>query len=95
MTPVCLLALINVDLDPDSQMNVWLRSAANHQWNLNQKTPATPREAEIDGRMRAPASTIDPGKRKALLGPGDRLGPGSHALPRKYERPDGGLTGIS
>src|SRR4029434_9736670 len=33
--------LLTVDLDPTAQMNVWLSSAENHQWNPSQKTPAT------------------------------------------------------
>lgn len=61
----CLLGLINVDLDPSAQMNVWLSSAANHQWNPEQKSPATPWEAEIDRLMRRQASTTDANKRKA------------------------------
>jgi peptide/nickel transport system substrate-binding protein len=52
----CLLGLTNLDLDPSAQMNVWLSSAENHQWNPNQKQPATPWEAEIDKLMRAQAS---------------------------------------
>jgi peptide/nickel transport system substrate-binding protein len=52
----CLLGLTNLDLDPSAQMNVWLSSAANHQWNPNQKQPATTWEAEIDKLMRAQAS---------------------------------------
>jgi len=24
---------VNTDLDPNSQMNIWLSSAENHQWN--------------------------------------------------------------
>lgn len=63
----CLLGLVNVDLDPSAQMNVWLSSASNHQWNPNQKSPATPWEAEIDRLMRAQASTADPNKRKAYF----------------------------
>ncbi|MBI1791933.1 MAG: ABC transporter substrate-binding protein [Acidobacteria bacterium] len=63
----CLLGLVNVDLDPNAQMNVWLSSAANHQWNPNQPSPATPWEAEIDRWMRAQASTLDPKKRKAAF----------------------------
>ncbi|HEY7393112.1 MAG TPA: ABC transporter substrate-binding protein, partial [Bryobacteraceae bacterium] len=62
-----LLGLTNVDLDPDGQMNLWLSSSANHVWNPNQKSPATPWEAELDRLMRAQASTIDPAKRKALF----------------------------
>jgi len=60
----CLLGLVNDDLDPNTQMNIWLSSADNHQWNPNQKTPATPWEAEIDRLMREQASTLDPRKRK-------------------------------
>jgi peptide/nickel transport system substrate-binding protein len=63
----CLLGLANVDLDPNLQMNVWLSSAANHQWNPNQKSPATSWEAEIDRLMRAQASQPDPLKRKRLF----------------------------
>jgi peptide/nickel transport system substrate-binding protein len=61
----CMLGLINVDLDPNGQMNIWLSSSANHAWNPNQKAPATPWEAEIDRLMRSQASTIDPARRKA------------------------------
>src|SRR5579872_3074608 len=63
----CLLGLTNYDLDPNSQMNVWLSSASNHQWNPNQKHPATPWEAEIDRLMEAQASTIDRARRKAYF----------------------------
>ena len=60
----CLLGLVNNDLDPDSQMNVWLSSAENHQWNPRQKAPETAWEAEVDRLMRAQASAMDPNKRK-------------------------------
>jgi peptide/nickel transport system substrate-binding protein len=60
----CLLGLVNDELDPNAQMTVWLSSADSHQWNPNQKTPATAWEAEIDKLMRAQASTLDPKKRK-------------------------------
>jgi peptide/nickel transport system substrate-binding protein len=63
----CLLGLVNDDLDPNAQMNVWLSSAQNHQWNPGQKSPATPWEAEIDRLMRAQASTLDAGKRKLFV----------------------------
>jgi peptide/nickel transport system substrate-binding protein len=63
----CLLGMINTDLDPNSQMNVWLSSADQHQWNPNQKTPATPWEAEIDRLMRLQASTLETRKRKAYF----------------------------
>jgi peptide/nickel transport system substrate-binding protein len=60
----CLLGLVNTDLDPDSQMNIWLSASENHQWNPKEKTPETQWEAEIDKLMRAQASTMDASKRK-------------------------------
>lgn len=59
-----LLGLVNVELDPNAQMNVWLSSSDEHQWNPKQKTPATPWEAGIDRLMRAQASTMDDKTRK-------------------------------
>ncbi|HEY6349701.1 MAG TPA: ABC transporter substrate-binding protein [Candidatus Angelobacter sp.] len=60
----CLLGNVSGDLDPNSQMNIWLSSSENHQWNPSQKTPATPWEAEMDTLMRAQASSGDEHKRK-------------------------------
>jgi peptide/nickel transport system substrate-binding protein len=60
----CLLGFVNGDLDPNSQMNVWVSSADNHQWNPKQKSPATAWEAEIDKLMHAQASSADNRKRK-------------------------------
>jgi peptide/nickel transport system substrate-binding protein len=60
----CLLGFQNVELDPNSQMAVWLSSSDNHQWNPNQKSPATAWEAEIDKLMRAQAASGDEHKRK-------------------------------
>ncbi|HLJ85954.1 MAG TPA: ABC transporter substrate-binding protein [Candidatus Angelobacter sp.] len=62
----CLLGMLNADLDPNSQMNIWLSSEPNHQWYPSQKTPATPWEAEIDRLMRAQASATDDHQRKEL-----------------------------
>ena len=59
-----LMAFTNVDLDPSAQMNIWLSSAANHQWNPSQKTPATPWEAEIDKLMAVQVGSQDRAKRK-------------------------------
>ena len=59
-----LLGLTNVGLDPNEQMNVWLSSSENHQWNPQEKSPETPWEAEIDRLMRAQASSADARKRK-------------------------------
>jgi len=63
----CLLGMQNVDLDPNGQMNVWLSSAANHQWNPNQATPETSWEAEIDRLMRQQAAALDERRRKSLF----------------------------
>jgi peptide/nickel transport system substrate-binding protein len=60
----CLLGLVNDDLDPNAQMNVWLSSSENHQWNPSQRTPATAWEAQIDTLMRAQAATLDVNQRK-------------------------------
>ena len=59
-----LLGLTNVGLDPNEQMNVWLSSSENHQWNPQEKVPETAWEAEIDKQMRAQASSSDAKKRK-------------------------------
>jgi peptide/nickel transport system substrate-binding protein len=59
-----MLGLTNVGLDPSEQMNVWLSSSENHQWNPQEKTPETAWEAEIDKLMQAQASAGDAKKRK-------------------------------
>lgn len=69
----CLLGLTNVDLDPNGQMNVWISSSSNHQWNPNQKSPATAWEAEIDELMRLQASTANTNQRKQLFDKVQRL----------------------
>jgi peptide/nickel transport system substrate-binding protein len=61
----CLLGLVNTDLDPNSQMTVWLSSGEDHQWNPSQKTPATAWEAEIDKLMREQATLANDKLRKA------------------------------
>jgi peptide/nickel transport system substrate-binding protein len=61
----CILGLVNTDLDPNGQMNVWLSTGENHQWNPSQKTPATAWEAEIDKLMREQASAATEKERKA------------------------------
>ncbi len=62
-----LLGFVNVDVDPNGQLNIWPSSAPQHAWNPNQRTPATPWEAEIDKLMTAEASATDPAKRKAAF----------------------------
>jgi peptide/nickel transport system substrate-binding protein len=62
-----LLGLTNVGLDPNEEMNVWLSSSENHQWNPSEKAPETSWEAEIDHLMREQASSADSKKRKAAF----------------------------
>lgn len=62
-----LLGLTNVGLDPNEQMNVWLSSGDNHQWNPLQKSPETAWEAEINRLMQAQASATAFAKRKAAF----------------------------
>jgi peptide/nickel transport system substrate-binding protein len=60
----CVLGLVNTDLDPNGQMNVWLSSGEDHQWNPSQKSPATAWEAEIDKLMREQATAPTEKERK-------------------------------
>lgn len=62
-----ILGLSNVQPDPSAMMNVWLSSSPNHQWNPEEKSPATPWEAEIDKQMRAQALASDTKVRKAAV----------------------------
>jgi peptide/nickel transport system substrate-binding protein len=59
----CLLPF-SPGLDPSGQMNIWLSSGANHQWNPGQTKPATPWEAEMDRFMLVQATAMDQKKRK-------------------------------
>jgi peptide/nickel transport system substrate-binding protein len=45
-------------------MTVWLSSGDNHQWNPNQKAPATEWEAQLDKAMREQASAATEQERK-------------------------------
>ncbi len=62
-----LLGLVNVDIDPNMQMDVWLSSSGMHPWYPKQPKPATTWEEEIDRQMRAQASALDYKKRKAAF----------------------------
>jgi len=63
----CLLGMVNIDLDPSAQMNIWLSSAASHAWNPARPSPETAWEAEIDRLMRAQAVEVSFNRRKALF----------------------------
>jgi len=59
-----LLGLTNVDWDPNGQMNVWLSTSENHQWNPKESAPETQWEAELDRLVREQAQSMDLKKRK-------------------------------
>jgi peptide/nickel transport system substrate-binding protein len=61
-----VLALGGGDVDPNSQMNVWLSSGSDHLWNMGQPHPATAWEAEIDRLMEKQLITLKPEARKLL-----------------------------
>ncbi len=62
-----LLGTVNAGLDPNEQMNMWLSSGENHQWNPRQKSPETTWEAEIDRAMKAQSQLSNPMKRKVYF----------------------------
>jgi peptide/nickel transport system substrate-binding protein len=62
----CVLGLGNGDGSPNTEMNVWMSSGPTHLWSPEQKSPATPWEAEIDTLMRQQLTTLDPALRKRL-----------------------------
>jgi peptide/nickel transport system substrate-binding protein len=54
------------DVDPNSEMNVWLSSGNDHVWDIGEPHPATSWEAEIDRLMEEQLSSLELKKRKAL-----------------------------
>ena len=58
---------LSTDLDPAGNMDFWTSGGSGHIWNLEEKVPATPWEAQIDAQMAKQASEIDPEKRKAMF----------------------------
>jgi len=62
-----LLGLVNVDIDPNMQMDVWLSSSSMHPWFPKEPKPATGWEEEIDRLMRLQASSLDYKKRKTAF----------------------------
>lgn len=61
-----ILGLGGGDVDPNSQMNVWLSSGNDHVWDMGEQHPATNWEAEIDQLMQKQLSTLKPQARKQL-----------------------------
>ena len=63
----CLLGFTNVEIDPNTVMNVWPSSGSHHAWNPEQTTPATAWEAEIDALMKAQATRTTANARKGAF----------------------------
>lgn len=61
-----LLGLGGGDADPNPEMGVWQSSGAMHLWNPNQKSPATPWEAELDTLMQRQMVTTNHAERYRL-----------------------------
>jgi peptide/nickel transport system substrate-binding protein len=61
-----LMNLVNGDVDPTPEMNLWLSSGETHLWDLGEAKPATPWEEELNRLMEAQMTTNDPAARKKL-----------------------------
>jgi peptide/nickel transport system substrate-binding protein len=61
-----LMNLVNGDVDPTPEMNLWLSSGETHLWDLGEAKPATPWEADLDRLMEAQMTTNDPATRRRL-----------------------------
>jgi peptide/nickel transport system substrate-binding protein len=55
------------DLDPAGNLDFWLSSGSAHVWNMDQQSPATPWEEQIDTLMLEQAATVDPARRRELF----------------------------
>jgi peptide/nickel transport system substrate-binding protein len=60
-----ILGFINTEIDPNSQLTIWMSDGENHAWYPNQKSPATTWEADVDKLMQAQTQSADPKKRRA------------------------------
>jgi peptide/nickel transport system substrate-binding protein len=54
-------------LDPAGNLDYWLSSGAAHLWDIQQKTPATAWEKQIDTLMHDQSTTLDPERRRAIF----------------------------
>jgi peptide/nickel transport system substrate-binding protein len=61
-----LMNLVNGDVDPTPEMNLWRYSGEMHLWEMGEKTAATPWEAELDKLMESQMTTTDYAARKQL-----------------------------
>jgi peptide/nickel transport system substrate-binding protein len=61
-----LMNLVNGDIDPTPEMSLWRSAGEMHLWDMGEKTPATPWEAELDKLMESQMTTTDYATRKKL-----------------------------
>lgn len=61
-----VLGLGNGDVDPAPEMNVWMSDGSTHLWHLNEKSPATPWEADLNRLMQQQLVTMNYAKRKRI-----------------------------
>jgi peptide/nickel transport system substrate-binding protein len=61
-----LMNLVNGDVDPTPEMNLWLSNGETHLWDIGETKPATPWEAELDRLMEGQMTTNDQAERKKL-----------------------------
>ncbi|HET7183869.1 MAG TPA: ABC transporter substrate-binding protein [Terriglobales bacterium] len=61
-----LMGIGSGDVDPASEINVWLSTGSTHLWHLHETQPATYWEAEIDRLMQQQLATVQFHDRKQL-----------------------------
>lgn len=86
-------------LDPAMNLDFWLSSGGGHYWNMSQKTPATPWEAELDRVMLEQARTTDQARRRELFNQAQLILAENvpvlyFAAPRLYYGHSARLTGV-
>ena len=61
------MRVLATDPEPATNLDFWLSSGSAHVWNREQKTPATPWEAQIDELITRQASSLDQDERRSLF----------------------------
>lgn len=69
----CVLGLGGGDVDPNSELNLWLSTGPTHLWALRQGKPAPAWEAEIDSLMRQQLTVVEFTDRKKMYDRVQRL----------------------
>ncbi len=61
-----IMGIASGDVDPNGNLNVWVSNGQTHIWNLGEKKPATPWEAEMDHLMLTQLASLKVAERKRL-----------------------------